>query len=353
MTAEEVKEAIVGPARAARLDLEPGLVDLMLRDLRPVSARRGAHDPGALPLLSYALLSTWQDRRGRRLTIEGYQASGGITNAVARAADQAYAELTTGQQQAARRLFLRLVWVADDGADTRRRVSLAELGEAEDDDLSAVLALFVDRRLITSDADTAEITHEALLTAWPALRSWIDEGRAELAIARRITESAQLWQDSGRDDADLMRGGRLAMARGWAAGPPSDGQSGAQSEAPSGAPAASGPVTANAERRAALSGTERAYVDASFARYRAEQAEQRRISRRFRRLAGALAVVLAGALVVAGGGRRERGDAGQQRNQADSRQDAAEAMNLRNQDPTLAEQLSLAAYRMAPTTQAR
>jgi WD40 repeat protein/transcriptional regulator with XRE-family HTH domain len=357
MTAEEVREAIVGPARAARLDLEPGLVDLMLRDLRPVSARRGAHDPGALPLLSYALLSTWQDRRGRRLTIEGYQASGGITNAVARAADQAYAELTAAQQQAARRLFLRLVWVADDGADTRRRVSLAELGEAEDDDLSAVLALFVDRRLITSDADTAEITHEALLTAWPALRSWIDEGRAELAIARRITEAAQLWQDSGRDDADLMRGGRLAMARGWAAGPPSDGQSGAQSEAqseaPSGAPAASGPMTANTERRAALSGTERAYVDASFARYRAEQAEQRRISRRFRRLAGALAVVLAGALVLAGYAWQQRSDAGQQRNQADSRQDAAEAMNLRSQDPTLAEQLSLAAYRMAPTTQAR
>jgi WD40 repeat protein/transcriptional regulator with XRE-family HTH domain len=349
MTAEELTEAIVGPARAARLDLEPGLVDLMLRDLRPVSARRGAHDPGALPLLSYALLSTWQERRGRRLTIEGYQASGGITNAVARAADQAYAELTADQQRAARRLFLRLVWVADDGADTRRRMPLAELGETAGDDLSTALALFVDRRLITSDEDTAEITHEALLTAWPQLRSWIDEGRAELVIARRIAESAQLWQDSGRDDADLMRGGRLAMARGWAAEPPSDAQSGDQA----GAPATSSPATANAERRATLSGTERAYVDASFARYRAEQAEQRRISRRFRRLASALAVVLAGALVLAGYAWQQRSDAGQQRNQANSRQDAAEAMNLRNQDPTLAEQLSLAAYRMAPTTQAR
>jgi WD40 repeat protein/transcriptional regulator with XRE-family HTH domain len=344
MTAEEVREAIVGPARAAHLDLETGLVDLMLRDLRPVSARRGAHDPGALPLLSYALLSTWQDRRGRRLTIEGYQASGGITDAVARAAGQAYAELTADQQRAARRLFLRLVWVADDGADTRRRVPLAELGEAADDDLSTVLALFVDRRLITSDEDTAEITHEALLTAWPQLRSWIDEGRAELAIARRITEAAQLWQGSGRDDADLLRGGRLAMARGWAAGP--------ESGAPAAAPV---PATApaNTERRATLSETERAYVDASFARYRAEQAEQRRISRRFRRLAGALAVVLAGALVLAGYAWQQRSDTGQQRNQANSRQDAAEAMGLRNQDPTLAEQLSLAAYRMAPTTQAR
>jgi WD40 repeat protein/transcriptional regulator with XRE-family HTH domain len=344
MTAEEVRAAIEGPAQAAHLDLEPGLADLMLRDLRPVSARRGAHDPGALPLLSHALLSTWQGRRAGRLTIEGYRASGGITDAVARSADLAYAGLTASQQRAARRLFLRLVWVADDGADTRRRVPLAdlassatELGGAADDDLSTVLALFVDHRLITSDEHTAEITHEALLTAWPQLRSWIDESRAELVIARRIAESAQLWQDAGRDDADLLRGGRLAMARGWAAEPAST-------------PAA---TAVSAERRATLSATELRFVDASFARYRAEQAEQRRVSRRIRRLAATLAVVLLGTAALAGYAWQQRADAGQQRNQADSRQDAAEAMNLRSQDPTLAEQLSLAAYRMAPTSQAR
>jgi len=94
-------------------------------------------------------------------------------------------------------------------------------------------------------------------------------------------------------------------------------------------------------------------VDASFARYRAEQAEQRRVSRRIRRLAATLAVVLLGTAALAGYAWQQRSDAGQQRNQADSRQDAAEAMNLRSQDPTLAEQLSLAAYRMAPTSQAR
>src|ERR1700761_4131738 len=134
MTVEEIQEAIVEPARKARLDLEPGLVDLMLRELRPVRARRGAHDPGALPLLSHALLATWGERRSGRLTIAGYQASGGITDAVARSADSAYGELTPGQQQAARRLFLRLVWVSDDGADARRRVGLDELnGEASGD----------------------------------------------------------------------------------------------------------------------------------------------------------------------------------------------------------------------------
>jgi WD40 repeat protein/transcriptional regulator with XRE-family HTH domain len=329
MTVEEIQAAIVEPARKARLDLEPGLVDLMLRELRPVRARRGAHDPGALPLLSHALLATWGERRSGRLTIAGYQASGGITDAVARSADTAYGELTPGQQQAARRLFLRLVWVSDDGADARRRVGLDELNgdsDSDGDDLAAVLDLFVARRLLTSDEGTVEITHEALLTAWPQLRGWIEESRAELIVARRIIESARIWLDSGRDDGDLLRGGRLAMARGWSADP---------------------------ERRAGLSAAEREFVDASFARERAEAAEQRRATRRTRRLAGALAVALLLTATLAGYALQQRAAVGHQRNLADSRQDAAEAQDLRNQDPTLAEQLSLAAYRAAPTSQAR
>ncbi|HEX4258803.1 MAG TPA: helix-turn-helix domain-containing protein, partial [Streptosporangiaceae bacterium] len=335
MTVEEIQEAIVEPARKARLDLEPGLVDLMLRELRPVRARRGAHDPGALPLLSHALLATWGQRRTGRLTIAGYQASGGITDAVALSADTAYGELTPGQQQAARRLFLRLVWVSDDGADARRRVGLDELngdregesdGGGDGDDLAAVLDLFVARRLLTSDEGTVEITHEALLTAWPQLRGWIEESRAELIVARRIIESARIWLDSGRDDGDLLRGGRLTMARDWSADP---------------------------EQRAGLSAAEREFVDASFARERAEAAEQRRATRRTRRLAGALAVALLLTATLAGYALQQRAAAGHQRNLADSRQDAAEAQDLRNQDPTLAEQLSLAAYRAAPTSQAR
>ncbi|HEY2520685.1 MAG TPA: helix-turn-helix domain-containing protein [Streptosporangiaceae bacterium] len=338
MTVAEIQAAIVEPARKARLDLEPGLVDLMLRELRPVRASRGAHDPGALPLLSHALLATWGERRSGRLTIAGYQASGGITDAVARSADSAYGELTPGQRQAARRLFLRLVWVSDDGADARRRVALDELnggGDAGGDghspgdqpgDLAAVLDLFVARRLLTSDEDTVEITHEALLTAWPQLRDWIDESRAELIVARRIIESARIWLDSGRDDGDLLRGGRLTMARDWSADP---------------------------GRRPGLSAAEREFVDASFTREHAEAAEQRRATRRTRRLAGALAVALLLTAALAGYALQQRSAIGQQRNVADSRQDAAEAMNLRNQDPTVAEQLSLAAYRAARTTQAR
>ena len=55
------------PSRAAGA-WTPGLVDLILHDLEDA--------PGALPLLSHALLETWHRRRGRTLTVEGYARGG-------------------------------------------------------------------------------------------------------------------------------------------------------------------------------------------------------------------------------------------------------------------------------------
>ena len=47
-------------------------------------------EPGALPMMSHALQETWQRREGRTLTLAGYQATGGIQEAVARSAEQVY-----------------------------------------------------------------------------------------------------------------------------------------------------------------------------------------------------------------------------------------------------------------------
>ena len=79
MTDEELERAVTEPARLAGLRLEPGLVELVLRDV--------AGEPGALPLLSHALRATWERRDGRTLTVEGYRESGGVASAVARTAD--------------------------------------------------------------------------------------------------------------------------------------------------------------------------------------------------------------------------------------------------------------------------
>ena len=79
MTADELRRAIEEPARRGGWEFEPGLVDLILRDV--------GDEPGALPLLSHALLETWQRRNGRTMTLKGYADSGGVRGAIAYTAE--------------------------------------------------------------------------------------------------------------------------------------------------------------------------------------------------------------------------------------------------------------------------
>lgn len=323
MSEAELRRAIVEPARLAKTSVDEALVELLLSALRPAASQQ-ALDAGALPLLSYALLATWDRHRSGRLTVADYLATGGIADAVRKAADEAFGELGESGQRAARRLFLRLVWVAEDAPDTRRRLPLADLADAPDE--QAVLGTFVAHRLLTVGDGTAEIAHEALLTAWPELRSWIDSSRADLLIRRRVTEAARDWAARGRDPGDLLRGGKLAMAR---------------------------PLATDPAKRAELTGAERDLLDASLARDRAERQAERRTARRMRNLAACLAAALVLAGVLTGIAFGQRAAATTQRDLATSRQIATEAGQLRGQSPSLAAQLSLAAYREAQTPQAR
>ena len=161
------------------------------------------------------------------MTIAGYLAEGGIDGAVRRTADAVLDGLTPDQQRLARRLFLRLVRVADDGVDTLRRLARSELGDSEDGSISDVLADIIERfaadRLITMDDGWVEISHVALLTAWPQLRSGIDADREAALVARRLADAAHSWDAAGRDAEDLYGGPRLEAVRSWTVIPGHDG----------------------------------------------------------------------------------------------------------------------------------
>lgn len=305
MSAAEVRDAVTNPAKAAGLQLEPGLVDLMLRDLGAHNRRgKDVYDAGALPLLSHALLVTWQRRQAGRLTIAGYRAAGGIQGAVATTAERAWSDLDEPARAAAKQLLLRLVRVGDDTQDTRRRSSRHNLLEASANLAATERALEVltRARLITVDAGSVEITHEALLHAWPRLRSWIDEDRAGNLSRQRLEEDAATWASSDRDSSLLYRGARLEGAR--------------QQQ-----------VTTLAKE----------FVQAS--------ERQHRKSVWLRRSAVSLVVVFAliaaSAAVIAV----------RQRNDAVFRQVVAEADRITDTDPSLAAQMLLAAHRMRPDDQ--
>ncbi len=205
LTGEQLREAIEGPAAQAGLRLEGGLVELLARDTEG--------EPGALPLLSHALAETWRRRDGNVLTVEGYQATGGISGAVARSADRLYESLPPDHRAILRSVMLRLVGPSPDGGPIRFRIDGRTLrGDA---DHERIVSLLVGARLVTTDADSVELAHEALARAWPRLQSWLDEDAAGQRTLRHLAAAAVGWDTLGRPETELYRGARLEAALEW------------------------------------------------------------------------------------------------------------------------------------------
>jgi DNA-binding SARP family transcriptional activator len=125
-----LRQAIERPAEQAGLVIEHGLVDVLLHEVRDA--------PGALPLLSHALLETWQRREGNTLTVEGYRASGGIHGAVAQSAEQLYGRIDPEQRRQLRDLVLRLVSPGAEGEAVRTRVPRRLVAPAHDELVEAL-----------------------------------------------------------------------------------------------------------------------------------------------------------------------------------------------------------------------
>jgi len=210
MTTEELRRAIEEPAKRAYWTFEPGLVDLILRDV--------GDEPGALPLLSHALLETWKRRAGHTLTLKGYADAGGVRGAIAHTAESVYQNLSMAEQAITRNIFLRLTELGEGTEDTRRRTSFNELMSYADDmsEVRAVLNLLAEARLITLGEDTVEVAHEALIREWPTLREWLTQDRNGLLLHRQLTDAAHEWELLEHDSGSVYRGARLAQAREWA-----------------------------------------------------------------------------------------------------------------------------------------
>ena len=219
MNAAELSEAMHEPARRGGWELEPGLVELVLQDVGADAGR--SPEPGALPLLSHAMLETFHRRRGRTLTISGYLASGGVRGAIGETADMVFHDqLDASQQAIARNIFLRLTQLGEDEStmDTRRRVPLNELVSSPEDSnaVREVLTRLADARLVSTDNEVVEVAHEALIREWPTLRGWLEEDRAGLRLHRHLTLAAEGWERQNRDPGELYRSLRLAQAEEWA-----------------------------------------------------------------------------------------------------------------------------------------
>jgi DNA-binding SARP family transcriptional activator len=199
-----LREIVEAPARLAGMRIEPGLVELLVRDAE--------HQAGALPLLSHALTETWRRRDSGTMTVDGYRAAGGIQGAVAASAERLYDGLTAEERAELRWLMLRLVSLSDTGEPFRTRLPVSV---AADPARRRLLDLLVRSRLVTAEAGHYEVAHEALARAWPRLRTWLDEDAAGQRMRRHLAVAAAGWEAAGREQSELYRGARLQGLLEW------------------------------------------------------------------------------------------------------------------------------------------
>ncbi len=325
LTPDELEQAIRGPAESVGVRPEPGLVAEMIADV--------AHQPGALPLLQYALTELFERRDDGRLTRAAYRDIGGIAGALSARADRIFESTEPPGRHATKQVFLRLVTLGEGRQDTRRRVPRSELDglDVDREAIERAVDTFGRHRLLTFDREpstrepTVEIAHEALLGAWGRLRTWIDDAREDLRQERGLARVAVEWRVSEGDPSFLVRGTRLDQLEAWAG-----------------------------TTDLAIGRPERAYLKASVDQRDHERAEEERRRERevrmerrsARRLRGLVAVFAAAALIAATltvVATDQRGQARREARIATARELAAASLANLDEDPELSVLLAIEA----------
>lgn len=337
------------PVRDRPLDQSARLLDRLDRPLRELVLAALRRDPDRRPSthqLLLSLLDVPQSQQGRLFPPEPVD-----DPPLGARAESLYLQLSRADQDLVPEVFLRLVGMAPDGTDTRRRATRTELvtgRPSEQAALDRVLKTYTEAGLITqthdpnspsprptlatrnpepepvdqdrAPGDSVIIAQAALLRAWPRLHEWLDAERDGLAVHRDLTRAARRWEAGGRRETDLFQEDELDRALAWAA---------------------------SGRRRVTLSAAEQAFLDGGRALVRGRARGRRRA---MTVLASVTLVAVLAAIVVA---IWQNDKADGRLDQAMARVAASRARALRAANPVTARRLSLAAWRLAPVAEAR
>ncbi|MFE3291683.1 WD40 repeat domain-containing protein [Rhodococcus sp. NPDC059234] len=324
LTRAEMVEVITQPAQLIGLKLESGLVDLILHDLGVLTSSEGSGT--VLPLLSHLLDTMWERRRGGALTVASYRSTGGVRGSVAATAERTWEDLDEHGRVLARSIMVHLVYVTHTGTDVKIRRTLPQLLALAGDDTVAgqqVVDQFIAARVLVADTESVELIHDAVIEAWPRLKTWIQEDRSYSALRQQIEEDATRWEQSERDNSLLYQRTRLDT------------------------------VAEHDGSRAAVEGFGAARVSSSLTPGASEflAASTQHVRRNTwvqRAVMAALVVSTVIALVAVSMAWTAKSRAESERSAAQFRQVVALADSLRESDPTTAARLSLAAWQMRP-----
>jgi WD40 repeat protein len=213
MSEEEMREAIKKPADVIGLEIETGLEDLIINDLK--------NTKNPLPLLEFTLTQLWESRSNGMLIHESYSKIGGATGAIGQWANETYNSLNTEEKELSRKIFTRLIHYGErDLPDSRRRLSLESLaGDSDKQTFHQLIKKLADAHILVTDCDakgnkTVEIIHDSLLIEWEQLKKWINVHRGFLTWRQRLEDRMDEW-NRREDEGNLLRGAPLVEAKDW------------------------------------------------------------------------------------------------------------------------------------------
>lgn len=216
LTRQQLRTAIVGPARLFGAEISGSLADRILNDAGDLGDR--------LPVVQHALMRTWQiwKRDGRGLIDHPhYEAAGTLDKALSRHADEALEGMSEGEKRLTEPLFRALTDTDATNRRIRRPVHVRDLeavtGSGRGEVLGVVERFRSEGRsflVLTEGREDPliDISHESLIRQWDRLRHWVDREAADRDGYRRLLDTARRWQ---RGQASLWRQAELAAALEW------------------------------------------------------------------------------------------------------------------------------------------
>jgi hypothetical protein len=200
---DNLRETLVRPAELAGYTFEDAwIIDDMMA---------AATSKGALALLQFAATRLWdsRDKSKKLLTVSAYNGMGGIGGAFARHADEVASAIAPHRQPLLRAIMTRLVTAEG----TRAVVDHKELLSLSSDHAEAegILDQLARARLILLHTDpnagaTVEIVHEVLITEWPTLTRWLEEGQALRGFMQELRQATKQWVSRGKPNDLVWRG---------------------------------------------------------------------------------------------------------------------------------------------------
>jgi WD40 repeat protein len=226
-TQTQLSQIIRRPAAASGVGFEHHpTTDVPLNE---VIADEVAHEPGALPLLSYLLDQLYRhdvlEAHGSALTFATYERLGRLEGAIATRAEAVLESCAADDRQALGSVLFALIQMGTTDGDVdraiSRRVPLSTFPPGSAQRRLVEALLHSDARLLVSDAvtggaPTVRVAHEALITRWARARDFVQDNAEALKIRRRLEERYALWRgrkEAGGDGAHKSKRDATLRAR--------------------------------------------------------------------------------------------------------------------------------------------